>query len=124
MSQSEYLQDYLTLNRSTGECDEGPEISMRPGLLTVRYDAESDIGKEWTTLRFRGAVGLRVTPELAVTDIAATAYSKVVVVMKSVWLAQTVGNDGKLRSDLKHFVVFFDHYGSVEAIALECDVEG
>jgi hypothetical protein len=124
MSQPEYLQDYLGLHRSTAECDEGPEISMRPGLLTVRYDTESDTGKEWTTLRFPGAVALRVTPELATKGVAVKAYSKVAVVMESAWLAEMSGNDGRLPHELKHFVVFFDHYGSIEAIALECNVQG
>ena len=125
MTTTESLQPFLKLKRSTAECDEGPEMSMRPGVLSVRYDAEAEGGPEWTTLHFPGAVAVRVTPEPAVSAIAAGAYSMVAIVSDSTWLASMTQSeiDGKLPPDLKHFVVFFDHYGSVEAIARTCELE-
>jgi len=123
MSQPEYLQDCFRLRRSTAVCDEGPEILMRPGVLTVRYDMESNNGREWTTIEFIGAVALLVTPEFATKAIATEAYSKIAIVLNSMWMAMMVGAEGRLASDLKHFVVFFDHYGSVEVIARAYEVQ-
>lgn len=125
MTKPEAFRDFVELRHSTAECDEGPEILMRPGLLTVRYDAETDTGRTWTTLRFLGAVALRVVPEPAVSPTLARAYSKVALIENSTWLAgfADTSGDGRLPGDLRHFVVFFDHYGSVETIARSCDVQ-
>ena len=125
MTTSESLQLFLKLERSTAECDEGPEVTMRPGIITIRYDTETDAGREWTTLRFLGAVAIRVTPEPAVSAMVARAYSMVAVIDNSAWMASMnqACRNGKLPSNLKHFVLFFDHYGGIEAIARSCEVE-
>lgn len=115
----------MNLTRSTAECDEGPEVLLRPGLLTVRYDVEGDTGPKWTTLLFAGAAALRVVPEPAVSAMAALAYSKVGIINNSEWMASLVAvdGDGSLPADLQHFVVFFDHFGSIETIARSCEVQ-
>jgi hypothetical protein len=125
MTATESLQPFLKLERSTAECAEGPEVLMRPGRLTVRYDTEAEGGPEWTTLQFPGAVAVRVTPEPAVSALASGAYSMVAIVGNSMWLASLtgLGTDGNLPADLKHFLVFFDHYGAIEAIARTCEVK-
>jgi hypothetical protein len=125
MTTTESIEDFIKLMRSTAQCDEGPELSMRPGLLTIRYDAETDSGRAWTTVRFPGAVALRVTPEPAVSSLMVRAYSKVGLVRGSAWLASLLEakGDGRLPHDLKHFVVFFDHHGAVETIARSCEVQ-
>ncbi len=33
---------------STGGCDVGPEILLRPGVALIRYDAETESGVVWT----------------------------------------------------------------------------
>ncbi len=125
MTTTETLEEFLKLPRSTGECDEGPEISMRPGTVTIRYDAETDSGQAWTTLRFSGAVALRFTPDPAVSPMMVRAYSKIGIVTGSAWLASLLGTkgDGRLPDDLSHFVVFFDHHGAVEIVARSCEVK-
>ena len=123
MSQPEYLQDCFILKRSTAACDEGPEVLMRPGMIAVRYDTESIDGRDWTTITFMGAVALRVVPEFAVEAMLIGAYSKISIVINSKWVGTMIGAEGGLVSDLKHFVVFFDHYGSVEVIARTHEVQ-
>jgi len=125
MSATESIENFLKLPRSTAECDEGPETIFRPGVLTVRYDSETEAGRAWTTLRFRGAIALRVIPAPAISPIVIEAYSKVCVIKNSAWLASLMNThgDGRLPEDRKHFVVFFDHYGSVETIARTCELE-
>jgi len=122
---AEYFEEFVELTRSTAECDVGPEVMLRPGLLTVRYDVETDSGPAWTSLRFGGAIALRVVPEPAVSPLASGAYSKVGTIKNSEWLASLLAasGDGKLPQDLKHFVVFFDHFGSVETVARSCEVQ-
>lgn len=123
MTASESFEVFLKLARSTGECDQGPEVLLRPGLLVVRYDVETDDGLVWTTLRFGGAIALRVVPELAVSPLTVSAYSKVGVINNSEWLASLVRDGSGIPGDLKHFIVFFDHYGSVETLARSCEVQ-
>lgn len=125
MTTSESFEEFVKLTRSTAECDEGPEVLLRPGLLMLRYDVEIDAGRAWSTLRFAGAIALRVVPEPAVSPLSASAYSRVGIINNSEWLASllSAGGDGRLPQDLKHFVVFFDHYGSVETIARSCEVQ-
>lgn len=55
----------------------------------------------------------------------ARAYSKVGIINNSEWFASLAGvrGDGTLPANLKHFVVFFDHYGSVETVARSCEVQ-
>jgi hypothetical protein len=55
----------------------------------------------------------------------AGAYSKVGIIRNSEWLSSLVKARGaaRLPADLKHFVVFFDHYGSVETVARSCEVQ-
>jgi hypothetical protein len=123
---TETIIEAMKLPHSTAECDLGPEIQMRrPGGLTIRYDAEGESGPVWTTVRFRGAVALRILPEVAVTALAAAAYSRVGIVKNSTWLAslRAPAADGALSAELQHFVIFFDHYGSVETIARSCELE-
>jgi hypothetical protein len=82
------------------------------------------MGIVWTTLRFTGAIAVRVIPEPAVSLIAIGAYSKVCVVKNSEWLTFLASSGGEeFPTDRKHFVVFFDHHGSVEAIAWNCEVQ-
>lgn len=125
MTTAETFDEFVKLARSTAECDEGPVVSMQPGMLTIRYDAETNTGRLWTTLRFAGAVALRVTPEPAVSTLMTKAYSKVGAVTGSQWLASMIDarSDGLLPDTLRHFVVFFDHYGAVETLARSCEVQ-
>jgi hypothetical protein len=120
----ETIAEAMRLPHSTAECDVGPEIQLRPGELTIRYDAEGESGPLWTTIRFRGAVALRVVPEMAVTALLATAYSRVGIVKNSAWLTSLCARpgDGSISADLQHFVIFFDHYGAVETLARTCEL--
>jgi hypothetical protein len=124
---TERFREFLKLPRSTGESDGGPEIVLRNGVLTVRYDieGEGDTGPIWTTLRFDDAVALRVVPEFSVSAISLQAYSKVGIVEDSSWVAtlRSEHGDAPPAAALHHFVVFFDHFSSVETIAVSCKVE-
>ncbi|HEX3596015.1 MAG TPA: hypothetical protein VHU80_12975 [Polyangiaceae bacterium] len=112
------LKDCLTLPESTGECDIGPEILMRPGAIEVKYDVEGRNGPRWTTLRFEGALALRVAPDYAAGPIVTGAYSKVCVVENSLWIATLrEHSQHEIPTSFKHFTVFFDHYICVETVA-------
>lgn len=121
---TETIAEAMRLPHSTAECDVGPEIQLRPGELTIRYDVEGESGPVWTTVRFQGAVALRVVPEVAVTALLAEAYSRVGIVKNSTWLTslRALPGDGSLGTDLEHFVIFFDHYGAVETLARRYEV--
>jgi len=122
---SQNLVELLRLPRSTANCDLGPEICLLREDLTVRYDVEGHIGPIWTTIRFRATVALRVVPDAAVTEVEASAYSRVCRINNSVWLdslRSNTGRDGTLNEGLEHFIIFFDHYGAVEVIAKTCEL--
>lgn len=119
-----------TLPHSTGECDIGPEISFRPGHVSIRYDTEGALGIVWTELRFTDAVALRVTPDIAVAEELISAYSRVCEIEPSTWLEelQRGKSPEELRSStahggwpehLRHYAVYFDHFGAVEVLALD-----
>lgn len=121
MTRNYTTREVLRLSRSTAECDEGPITELRPGHVSVRYDAEEPTGVVWTTLSFPGAVALRFTPDPACAPWMMAAYSRVSEVQDSCWLAdlQAAAGDGRslLPSNLRHFLAYFDHVGCVEVLA-------
>jgi len=112
------------LSHSTGECDIGPEILFRPGQVSIRYDIETESGVVWTELRFTGAVALRVTPDVAATEDLVSAYSRVCEVELSTWLDHLRAGeaDHGLAEHLRHFIIYFDHFGAVEIVASDYQV--
>lgn len=118
---SERLREVLHLPRTTGECDSGPLFEGGFGEVQVRYDVEGEEGPVWTTIRFRGAVAVRTTPDVAVSRYMLEAFSRVCEVEGSSWVeelreagAKAGGNYGE---SLRHFVVYFDHEGCIEVAA-------
>jgi hypothetical protein len=114
------IEDIYVLKKSTANCDIGPEIEFKPGLLTVRYDSENDLGVDWTTVTFNGVIAVKITPEYASETYAVRAYSKICKLRNSEWLSSLLkASDGNISlQKLNHYVVYFDHFGSIEIIAL------
>lgn len=113
---------------STAETDLGPIIEHKPGVVTIRYDRERGEGVLWVTIRFLAAAAFRLTPDPACTEIMVDAYSQVLVVEASPWLAElraiARSAGGDLPASLKHFEVYFDHRGCVEVLAEAVEVDG
>ena len=107
------------LPQSTAECDIGPEVVLRPGRVSIRYDNEAESGVVWTELLFTTAIALRVTPDSAVTEDLLSAYSQICEIERSPWLEsfRTDSRNAELPRGLRHFVVYFDHFGAVEIAA-------
>ena len=113
------IREVEKLPHSTGECDTGPEISFRPGQVSIRYDVETESGVVWTDVRFTTAVALRVTPDTAVTKELVSAYSRVCEIKPSRWLEnlRLRESDEEVSEHLRHFAIYFDHFGAVEIVA-------
>lgn len=92
----------------------------------MRYDIEGEVGPLWTTIRFGGAIAMRVLPEPAVPALLVSAYSQVAEIDNSAWLValgrESSGQGIRLAADARHFAIFFDHFGSLEVIARSCDL--
>lgn len=112
---------FLELPQSTAECDKGPEVRFRPGQIMVRYDYESETGVTWVTLRFTSALALKFTPDIATNELMVSAYSKICEIENSSWLRDLKNNalaqGAEMPDSLRHFLLYFDHYGCVEVIA-------
>ncbi len=117
----------LKLPVSTAECDIGPKIEITPGLVILKYDYEGSKGVEWITLRFNSAIAIRTTPDIAVSEIQLDAYSCVCKVINSEWLKSireiAENGEGSLPDSLFHFIIYFDHYGAVEVVAKNVNID-
>lgn len=113
---------------STARTEEGPVVSHSPGRVELRYDLEDGPGVVWITLRFVMAFAVRFTPEAACTETMIEAYSRLCEAPDSDWmreLRERAQSHGLIVSaSLRHFVVYFDHYGCFEVLADDVDVEG
>lgn len=115
------LVPFLHLPCSTAACDLGPVVEHSPGQLTLRYDAESDLGVVWTTVEFTMVVALRFTPDPACAAWMIGAYSQVCELVDSSWRwtlrADASGLEVFPASSARHLVLYFDHVGCWEVLA-------
>ncbi len=125
--QEEKARKLIDLPYPTSGCDEGPLVEQRPGVITVRYDAEGEDGTEWTMIVFRRAIAQRFTPEVAITPLMVEADSCMCEVDHSGWLAAMRERASQQHSEIplsqRHFMVFFDHYGCLEVVADSIEVK-
>ena len=114
---------------STAETEEGPIIDHRLRGTTIRYDYEGPTGApDWVTIQFSSGGPMRFTHDPACTELMIGAYSAVAEIQDSEWIAAlnlaTSIERERLPDSLKHFVVYFDHYGCIEVVAASFEVEG
>lgn len=108
-----------------------------PAMVQVRYDIEGyderDDGAApvwapiWTKVNFIDVVAMRFTPESACTELMIDAYSRVCEVVGSRWLIELGELFKEAHEDISpafhHFMIFFDHYGCLEVISTNVEVE-
>jgi hypothetical protein len=103
---------------SAADCDESPKISFVLGRLNLVFDYRCDSARRYAELVFDGAISVIFTPDSLVSEEMLDAYSKVCEYDNSVWLAQCrMESEQKWNPDLRHFRIYFDHYGCVDVIA-------
>lgn len=109
---------------STAETDVGPRLEHQPGQVRLQYDREGEEGPLWVTLEFAGAVAYRFTPEAACDEEMLQAYSRLVIMHDSTWVADLRQASRRigLPADLQHFAVYFDHSGGVDVLARSATV--
>lgn len=114
--------------RSTAETEEGPLIEQRPGRFLVRYDLEGSVGIDWVAIQFDMTFASRFTPDQCCTRLMIGAYSKLCVVEGSSWLsdlrAKSLKSRRSVSGSLRHFIIYFDHYGCIEVVADDAVVLG
>lgn len=105
---------------STANCDESPKIDFVLGKLNLLFDYSNGPPRKYAEIVFSGAIILNFTPDALVSEEMIDAYSNVCEYDASEWLVQCreKSNPG-LRPGLKHYRVYFDHYGCVDVIAEE-----
>jgi hypothetical protein len=116
----------IKLPFSTGGCDAGPVVQFRLGELHVWYDSEGE-QPVWTHLHFGTCIAMRFTPEPSVSELMIQAYSRVIEHPESPWLSelrtQAKERHQQIFPDLRHMLVFFDHYGCLELVARTVSVD-
>jgi hypothetical protein len=108
MVRRDVLREIRRLPFSTAECESGPVVEHRPGRLTLRYDAEGELGIVWTVLSFTMVLAARFTPDAACAPWMVEAYSRVCEVEDPIWLDElrtaAVSRGSMLAASARHFV--------------------
>lgn len=112
--------------------------STEPRELKVRYDTYifEELNAEertagaivWTTVIFSAVIGMRFIPDVATTLTMVKAYSVVAEVENSNWLAalrkQAAKSDMRIPDTFNHYMIYFDHVGCLEVIAMSVRIGG
>lgn len=97
------------------ECRRGPHIQIRPGKVTLCWDAEGETGSyEWSSADFTGVEMAIFTAHASCTPEQVRAYDELVKVEPSDLLASLGGAPGKF---LQHFRIYFDEVGCLDVVA-------
>jgi hypothetical protein len=109
---------------STADCDESPKINFILGRMVVIFDYFFGSDKRYAEIVFDGAICVKFTPDPLVSEDMIEAYSRVCEYDNSDWLVYCRGlSEPRLSLDLRHFRIYFDHYGCVDVIAKRWDLE-
>lgn len=128
----EMIEIHLPMDRTV----KGPRITRDGERLVVEYDYEHDDGSiQWARIAFdevlyyeyRCNVCCRAEDVLSPSQIRRQDESETHAAVLELW-EESVGSHewqkkkgGSAR--FKHFTIFFDDAGSIDAIAANCDVE-
>jgi hypothetical protein len=122
----EQVNEVLRLPTSTGEADVGPILEYRPEELWVTYDSEeSNGGTVWTTLLFRDAIAIRLTPDQGCAPILIQAYGIVFEFESSDWKRAIQETNPRLEMPVstRHFFLYFGDRGCLEVLAAEVSLD-
>lgn len=74
----------------------------------------------WTEVLFTTAVAVRITPDGSAVEDLLGAYSRISEIGESAWLRDILDadRDTRLPEGIKHFAIYFDHFGAVEVAAV------
>ena len=104
-----------TLPVRSQEFDQGPQVLISSGRVTVRWDAESESGEyTWSSASFVGVEDVEFTAYASCTPEQAQAYDRLMKIEPSDKLVALRGSASK---SLQHFRIFFDEAGCLDVIA-------
>jgi hypothetical protein len=104
-----------TLPVRSQEFEQGPQVLISSGRVTLRWDAETETGDyAWSSASFVGVEDVEFTSFGSCTPEQAQAYDRLVKVEPSDKLAALRGSASKF---LQHFRIFFDEIGCLDVIA-------
>jgi hypothetical protein len=99
------------------EFDQGPEIILARGTLTLRWDREHDDGSyTWTSAEFTGVEDAEWTAHDSCSPDQVRAYDRVVRLEPSDRMERLRGASSKF---LHHFRIYFDGIGCLDVVAEE-----
>lgn len=99
------------------EFQQGPQILISPGKVTLRWDFEGESGAyEWSSAEFTGVEATTFTAQSSCTLDQARAYDQLVKVEPSDMLASLRGADPKR---LRHWRIYFDEVGCLDVVAAD-----
>ena len=125
----------IQLSRPTNRTLEGPRLRLDRNQLIVEYDCQADDGSvEWSKIVFGEVLAAEYRQNVccdadSIIDArevrSTTEPSRLAEVLK-VWNESVGWQEWQQKqggaSRFKHFTVFFDDAGCVDAIAASCDV--
>ena len=122
------VTNFVELPYSTGGTEEGPELNKQGTRLIVSFD---DCQK-WCAIEFESLAGLKITPDIAVTEFQIEAYSKICTIGDFEWIEELrsqAQDDGMMLLDTyKHYMLYFDHQCCLEVVAgeykINCEQNG
>ncbi|WHY84546.1 hypothetical protein QNH39_18025 [Neobacillus novalis] len=101
------------------EFNESPKIQTRGRDVILSYDYEQDTGEyAWKSIIFVETIAYRVSKMSCVGEDVLKSYNSISEVKYSQWLNEIKASyRGSQKFEYKHYLIFFDEYGTYEFIA-------
>jgi hypothetical protein len=97
------------------EFNDGPQVLISPGRVTLRWDAETDTGAyEWSSASFVGVEHVEFTADSSCIPEQIDAYDRLVKIEPSETVLRLGGASAKF---VQHFRIYFDGIGCLDVVA-------
>lgn len=118
------IQEVYEIKELAQEFSEQPQIKIRGRDVILSYDFEQEDGEYgWKDITFVETISYKISKMSCVSEEALKSYNSVSEVLQSSWLEEVKGSyRGSQPFEYKHFLIFFDDYGTYEFIAKSLNV--
>lgn len=118
------IKEVYEIKELAQEFSEQPKIKIQGRDVILSYDFEQEDGEYgWKNIIFVDTISYKISKMSCVSEEAIKSYNSVSEVLQSSWLKEVKDNyRGSQPFKYKHFLIFFDDYGTYEFIAISLNV--
>lgn len=119
------MQKIYDIKELAQEFSEQPQIKIQGKDVILSYDFEQEDGEyEWKNITFVETISYKISKMSCVSEEALKSYNSVSEVLQSSWLEEIkYCFRGSQPFEYKHYLIFFDDYGTYEFIAKNLNVD-